>query len=71
MHCFITPYKPATRLIVQLAKINPNDFGNHTMKSIKVPLFVSIFLVVKQIIHPLSDIDDVEFQVTHAEFINF
>lgn len=77
MHCFITPYTPATRFIAQLAKINSNDFGNRTialidpLPKLKIPLFVSIFLVMKQIIHPLSDIDDVEFQVTHAEFINF
>ena len=76
MISFITPYT-LTRTFLQAAKKNPIDFTNTTLASLdplprlKIPIFVSIFLVAKQIIHPLSDIDDVDFQVTHAEFINF
>jgi len=76
MISFITPSKLCGSFL-HLAHKNQHDFGNQTMTLIdplpklKIPLFVSIFLVVKQIIHPLSDIDDIEFQVTHAEFINF
>jgi hypothetical protein len=69
---FISPIKPTVTYFIK-GQNSSFNFGNYTLpitKDVKVPLMISLYLILKQVIHPLSDIDDVDYQVTHANFLN-
>jgi len=76
LETFISPpSKPIINFFLNVKK-GPLDFGNYTLPILdtvsqgKIPLMISLYLVLKQMIHPLSDIDDVDYQVIHANFLN-